>query len=63
MKIDGEKHRLAVTKSDISGSTFNDVNLSGATLTTSICRAASITTLIVGLRFHDVNMSAGAFTM
>lgn len=29
MKVHHEKHRMAVTDSDLSGSVFDDVNLSG----------------------------------
>ena len=29
MKIEGERQRISVTKSDVSGSLFDDVNMSG----------------------------------
>ena len=32
MKIESEKHRMEVLKADLSGSKFDDVNLSGSRL-------------------------------
>jgi uncharacterized protein YjbI with pentapeptide repeats len=50
MKIDGEKYRMTVTKSDLSGSVFDDVNLSGSTYENAN---------LSGLRIDKVNL-AGA---
>src|SRR4051812_29952406 len=58
MKIESEKHRLQVNKSDLSGSVFDDVNLSGGTYHNVNLSGSSFDDInMSGWRVHNVNLS------
>jgi len=50
MKIHGEKHRMAVAESDLSGLLFDDANLAGASIVRS--RLQSMT--LNGIEVNDL---------